>query len=236
MSRDVGVPLGQIHVIRNGVDLTRFRGSRAAFGRLRVSDAGAVVIGAVGRLVAVKDHAAFIDAIAMLRARGRRVAGVIAGEGPLRPDLEARIARLGLEGTVRLLGHCRDVETMLAGLDIFVQSSTSEGMSNTILEAMAAGLPIVATGVGGADEMVVDGETGILVPPAEPGNLADALDRLLQGESLRHAMGRAGEKRAQGEFSLERMIATYQSFYCDIMRDRLRRREEPVRPEEALST
>jgi glycosyltransferase involved in cell wall biosynthesis len=90
-------------------------------------------------------------------------------------------------------------------------------MSNTILEAMASGLPVVATNVGGADEMVVDGETGILVPPRDSNQLADALDRLASSELLRHAMGRAGRARAHAEFSLEHMIENYHLCYCDVI-------------------
>jgi sugar transferase (PEP-CTERM/EpsH1 system associated) len=237
MCHEVGLPLHRVRVIRNGVDLTRFSVGRArpASRTFGVPDDGSVVIGAIGRLVAVKDHAGFIDAIAALRARGRPVVAVIAGDGPLRPELEARIARLGLRDAVRLLGHCPDVETILSGLDIFVQSSTSEGMSNTILEAMASGLPVVATQVGGADEMIVDGQTGILVPAGEAGRLADALERLVSDESLRRAMGRAGQERAHDQFSLERMIKTYQAFYCDIMRRRIHPREKSAVHEEALS-
>ena len=166
MSQDVGFPLDRIRVIRNGVNLARFSGSRLAAARaaLGAPDAGTVVLGAVGRLVDVKDHASFIDAVHTLRTRGRNVFAVIAGEGPLRRELDERIARMGLERTVRLLGHRPDVEAVFAGIDIFVQPSKSEGMSNTMLEAMASGLPIIATAVGGADEMVIDGSTGMLVP------------------------------------------------------------------------
>ena len=96
-------------------------------------------------------------------------------------------------------------------------------MSNTILESMASGLPVVATHVGGADEMVVDGETGILVPASDAARLADALERLVRDEQLRRAMGKAGRKRAHSEFSLERMIRNYETFYCDVMSRRLAR-------------
>jgi sugar transferase (PEP-CTERM/EpsH1 system associated) len=217
MSQEIGVPLERIHVIRNGVNLERFQGAptlsaRSTFGLPADID---LVIGAVGRLVDVKNHAGLVDAVVELRARGRRVAVVIAGDGPLRPQLEAQIAQHGLEDHVRLLGHRADVEAVLGGLDVFVQSSSSEGMSNTILEAMAAGLPVVATHVGGADEMVVDGETGVLVPARDAVALANALDRLAEA-ATRRAMGRAGRARALAQFSLDRMIESYQSFYCEM--------------------
>jgi sugar transferase (PEP-CTERM/EpsH1 system associated) len=218
MSREVGVPLDQIRVIRNGVNLSRFHSvpntsTRATFGLPAGND---VVVGAVGRLVDVKNHASLLEAIALLRERGRRVALVIAGDGPLRPTLEGQIARLGLVGCVRLLGHRADVEAVLGALDIFVQSSSSEGMSNTILEAMAAGLPVVATRVGGADEMVADGATGVLVASRNSLALADALEPLVSDPPLRCAMGRAARNRAEREFALEQMIERYQSFYCEV--------------------
>jgi sugar transferase (PEP-CTERM/EpsH1 system associated) len=218
MSDEVGVPLDRIRVIRNGVNLGRFTGSadragRAAFG----VPEGGLLIGAVGRLVDVKDHAALIDAVYELRRRGHNALAVISGDGPLRGELAARIARMGLESSVRLLGHRPDVEAVFAAVDVFVQPSKSEGMSNTILEAMASGLPVVATRVGGADEMVVDGETGVLVPAGDGAALIDALDRLASRESLRRAMGRAGRIRAHRDFSLQHMVSAYQSLYCDVM-------------------
>lgn len=225
MARDVGIPLEQIRVIRNGVNLARFMGMDAepARGRLGVSLDGGIVLGAIGRLVEVKDHATFIDAVQMLRARGRHVQAVIAGDGPLRRDLEERIDARGLTSCFHLLGHRADVETVFRGLDVFVQPSRSEGMSNTILEAMASGRPVVATHVGGADELIDDGTTGVLVPPGHVTRLAEALDRLVADASLRAQMGRAARARAQAEFSLETMIGGYQSFYCEIMAPRVAR-------------
>jgi glycosyltransferase involved in cell wall biosynthesis len=148
------------------------------------------------------------------------VQAVIAGEGPMRSALEALIARSGLEESVRLLGHRPDIESVLEALDVFVQPSRSEGMSNTILEAMASGLPVVATHVGGADEMVVDGETGVLVPAHDAQALASALERLVISEALRQNMGAAGRNRVQLEFSLQAMIDGYRSFYCGLRSDR----------------
>ena len=238
MSQDVGFPLDRIRVIRNGVNLTRFAGprpaaARAAFG---APDDATVVLGAVGRLVEVKDHASFIDAVHTLRTRGRNVFAVIAGEGPLRRELDDRIARVGLEGTVRLLGHRPDVEAVFAGIDIFVQPSKSEGMSNTMLEAMASGLPVIATAVGGADEMVIEGSTGILVPPGDATRLADALDDLVCGESRRQGMGQAARTRARDEFSLDRMVERYQSFYCDVAPHTTPPRTRVRTPQESLSS
>jgi sugar transferase (PEP-CTERM/EpsH1 system associated) len=227
MSTTVGVPLSDIRVIRNGVDLTRFASigepAREHYG---VGEPDAVVVAAVGRLVPVKDHASLIDAIAILQRRGRKVVAVIAGDGPLRAELEAQIARLGVAHAVRLLGHRSDVERVLASADVFVQCSVSEGMSNTILEAMASGLPVVATRVGGADEMVRDGITGALVPAGDATQLADALDRLVGSPELRQSFGRAARRRTEDEFSLHGMVQRYQAFYRDAVRDRMAQSSE----------
>ena len=219
MSGEIGVPLDRVHVIRNGVDLNRF-GTVGAMARTGVTDSdsnGTVVLGAVGRLVQVKDHATLIAAVHVLRNRGHRVSAVIAGDGPLRGKLQARIAAHGLQDWVHLLGHRSDIESMLAGIDIFVQPSTSEGMSNTILEAMASGLPVVATRVGGADEMVVEGHTGTLVRPSDATALAVAVELLVGDAPRRRNMGRAARMRAHREFSLQAMIERYQSFYCGLL-------------------
>ncbi len=225
MASAVGVPRECVSVIRNGVNLARFTNARSAEERraLGAPDEKTILIGAVGRLVEVKDHATFIDAIHILRARGYDVLGVIAGDGPLKGNLQSRIERSGLDGRVRLLGHRPDVEAIFAGIDIFVQSSKSEGMSNTILESMASGLPVVATHVGGADEMVIDGETGVLVPPSNAELLSAALERLVTNERLRETMGSAGRARAHREFSLERMIANYETFYTSLINRRVAR-------------
>jgi glycosyltransferase involved in cell wall biosynthesis len=216
MSRDVGIPLDRVRVIRNGVNLARFA-ARADSGRraLGLHDDGRIVLGAVGRLVDVKNHALFIDAVHALRSRGCPVVGIIAGEGPLRGDLERQIARLELGDSVRLVGHRLHIESTLAAFDVFVHPSRSEGMSNTILEAMASGLPVVATRVGGADELVIDGETGTLVREGDSGQFTEALEQLVRDASRRRAMGAAARRRAHAEFSLERMIQGYQSLYCD---------------------
>lgn len=219
MARETGFPLKRVRVIRNGVDLARFDAAHSAPARTapRLASDRSVRIGAVGRLVDVKDHWNLIEAVRLLRERGCPATAVIAGEGPLRSALEAQITHAGLQAHVTLLGHRPDIETVLGALDVFVQPSRSEGMSNTILEAMASRLPVVATHVGGADEMVLDGTTGILVPVHEPPALASALERLVTSEPLRQAMGTAGRIRVEREFSLQAMIDGYRSVYCALL-------------------
>ena len=174
MAAETGFPLDRITTIRNGVNLDRFRlrdraAARQALGLARRE---ARVVGTVGRLVPVKDQATLVDAVGRAR-RGPGCAAtlVIAGDGPERAALEARAARArrrrsGSSAIGLTWSRCS------APLDVFVLSSVSEGLSNTILEAMASGPPVVATRVGGADEMVEDGVTGVLVPPLGPAALA----------------------------------------------------------------
>lgn len=214
MSAVVGVPLEMVTVLRNGVDLSRFSPERRAEARRRLGAAGdRLLVGHAGRLVEVKDQASLVEAAARLKAAGERFRVLIAGEGPLRGSLEQRIAALDVADCVTLLGHVGEVEHLLAALDVYVLCSRSEGMPNTVLEAMACGVPVVSTRVGGADELVVDGATGLLVSPGRPDLLAAAVGRLLGDGPLREAMGAEGRARACREFSVEAMVGGYRDTY-----------------------
>jgi glycosyltransferase involved in cell wall biosynthesis len=162
----------------------------------------------------VKDHATLVDAVAELRRSGVVTTLVIAGDGPERGALEMRAAAAGVD--LRLLGYRSDVERVLGALDVFVLPSVSEGLSNTILEAMAAARPVVATRVGGAEEMIDDGRTGVLVPPSDPGAMAAALRRLLGAGDVGAAMGAAARRRVEAEFTLAGMMHRYEQLYTDV--------------------
>ena len=219
MAHDVGFPLERITVIRNGVDLDRFAPrDRAAARALLGLSADALVIGTVGRLVAVKDQATLLRSFALLRQRGLIFSAVIAGTGPLREELLSQKQDLGLDN-VHFLGNRNDVETVLAGFDVFVLSSQSEGLSNTIQEAMATGLPVIATRVGGADELVDENSSGLLVPPGDPIALADALHRMSIDAAMRQQMGAAGRQRARAAFGLDGMIRSYENMYLSLTRN-----------------
>jgi glycosyltransferase involved in cell wall biosynthesis len=198
------------------VDLARFSGGSREIGRRTLGlDSEDLVIGTVGRLVAVKNQAMLLEALALVRAQGVRFKAVLAGEGPLLDDLQAQAARLGLSDRVLLAGNRRDVPDMLAAYDVFVLSSLSEGLSNVILEAMAAGLPVVATDVGGAGELVQPDRTGILVSSNDAEAMAAALLKLVRSPETRLAMG--GAARASAEhFSLDAMIRQYERVYLEL--------------------
>jgi L-malate glycosyltransferase len=217
MARNIGFPLSRISVIRNGLDLNRFqpREDKASAKLALGIGPNTLLIGTVGRTVPVKDHATFLRALALLQSTGTRCSVVIAGTGPLLEETKQLAKSLDLHD-VRILGTRDDVEAVLPAFDIFVLSSRSEGLSNTIQEAMACGLPVVATQVGGADELVVDGQTGILVPPGNPEAFADALATLVHDVELRKRFGGAGHARARSHFGLGRMIREYEDMYLDL--------------------
>jgi sugar transferase (PEP-CTERM/EpsH1 system associated) len=219
MAAQIGVARESVHVIRNGIDTGRFRPGRREEAR-RALDLSAtdVVIGTAGRLVPVKDHSSLLQAMALLAGRNVRCRLVLAGDGPLRDALHAQAAALGLTANVTFLGARSDVDLVLSACDVFVLSSLSEGLSNTILEAMATGLPVVATHVGGADELVEDGRTGLLVPSAQPPALASALATLVESVDLRLSMGTLGREKAQREFSIARMASDYERLYDTVAR------------------
>ena len=179
-------------VIHNGIDL-----SGAAVPEPR---AGPCRLVTVGRLQAPKDALTLVRALAEL-PRGAYEA-VVVGHGPDQPALESEVRQLDLESVVQLAGERKDVPQLLASSDVFVLSSGSEGLPLSILEAMAAGLPVVATKVGGVPELVLEGETGFLVPPGDPHSLAAALERLLDDSELRGRLGAAGRIRVEERFDL----------------------------------
>jgi len=219
MAREVQFPLHRIQTIRNGVDLERFSPARRADGRAQLGlGTDDLCIGTVGRLLPVKDHANMVDALARVQAAGVSFRAFIAGDGPLRAVVEERAAALGLSGRFKVLGHRHDVEAVLAAFDLFVLPSKSEGLSNTIMEALATGVPVVATDVGGASEMVDEGENGLLVPKEDPERLGAALTMLARDPERRRRMAGVNRARAEREFGLEVMVRGYRDLYLGLAR------------------
>jgi sugar transferase (PEP-CTERM/EpsH1 system associated) len=207
--RELRIPADRFEVFYNGVDVERFQRGQT---RGAPRDTGGLLIGSVGRLAAVKNYALLLHAIARLpEAPSCRL--VLIGEGPERAALKELAAQLGLERRVEFSGHRDDVPQLLQGLDIFVLPSLSEGMSNTLLEAMAAGLPVVASDVGGNRELIESERSGLLFPSGDVAALAEQLGRLLGDADLRARLGRAAALRARSEFSMEAMLARYASLY-----------------------
>jgi len=166
---------------------------------------------AVGRLKAPKDFLTLVRALAALPAGS--FDALIVGDGPDRAELETEIRRLGIEESVELSGERDDVPKLLAGSDVFVLSSRSEGLPVSVLEAMAAELPVVASAVGGLAELVEDGATGLLVPAGDERALTEALRRLIDDADLRRSMGAAGRGRAETDFDLNAFRGAHLDLY-----------------------
>jgi glycosyltransferase involved in cell wall biosynthesis len=177
----------------------------------------ALVIGAACRLIAPKGLINLIRAIELLRLEFPTLRLEIAGAGPQREDLEREVERLGLAGCVRFLGWQRDLGPLFRNWDIFAMPSLEEGFGMAAVEAMAEGLPVVATSVGGLPEIVEDGQTGYLVPPADVTALTGCLRLLLLDPKRKRAMGVAGRQRACDHFSVNRMVAEVSAIYDSLI-------------------
>ncbi len=221
LTSTVGVAGSRVTNICNGVDTDRFYPAQPDRGRSRP-----VVIGTVGRLQTVKNQILLVRACGQLLRNAPDLAGAwqlrIVGDGPERLALEAAMTAEGLEGTGTITGWNDDVPAVLRGLDIYVLPSLNEGISNTILEAMASGLPVIATDVGGNPELVTDNETGFLIPSNDPKGLAERLLRYLRSPGLAQGHGLAARSRVEREFSIQRMLIDYDRMYRDVLSSRHR--------------
>jgi len=174
---------------------------------------GAPLVGNVAALVPHKGQRYLVEAAALVVRRMPDARFLIVGDGELRATLEQAVRREQLEKHVIFTGFRPDVVSLIKGFDLFVMSSVTEGLGTSLLDAMAASRPVVATRTGGIPEVVVDGETGLLVPPRDAPALAEAIIRLLGDESLRAAFGRAGRQRVERRFSADRMVAATLAVY-----------------------
>ena len=199
----------RLATIRNGIDwrAVQAAGDRVAARRALGFDEGHRVVGMVARLRSPKTPQVLVRSLARLEARWPDLRTLFIGDGPDAAPLGAQVRLAGLGGRVRLLGDREDVPRLLSACDVFVLSTFSEGLPISILEAMAAGLPVVASDVGGIRELVDPGVTGLLVPPGDDHALAQALDVLLRQPELAAAMGRAGLRRVQDQFDVRRQAA-----------------------------
>ena len=213
MVTQIGVRPGRFTVIYNGVDTQRFV-ARATTSR-RAS--GEVVIGTVGRLVAVKNYGLLLRAVAELPRELPWTLRFI-GDGPERERLCALAQQLGVGERVQFLGHREDVAQLLGGLDIFVLPSLSEGMSNTLLEAMAAGVAVVASDVGGNPEIIESDRSGMLFACGDVDGAARKIQALVADSALRARLAAAGIDRVQSTFSMSAMLDQYQNLYRSVWR------------------
>ena len=219
----IGIPPGRLHTIYNGVDTERFH--PAASGRQPLAgspfnDPALWLVGTVGRMQTVKAQPVLARAFALalqqqptLRTRLRLV---LVGDGPLRAECESVLRQAGVAELVWFAGERGDVPDVMRGLDCFVLPSLAEGISNTILEAMSSGLPVIATKVGANEELVVPGSTGGLVRPGDADAIASSMIEYCSDPALARRLGQAGQRRAIELFSLESMVRSYETVYLRI--------------------
>jgi len=223
----IGVPPHKSRMLGNGIDSERF--ALRAEGEARpFFNGGEIVIGTVGRATDVKDHARLLDAFVLLREQlpqlRERLRLAIVGDGPLLQALRDRAAAAGVADAVWLPGARSDVPDILRSFDVFALPSIAEGTPGAALEAMASGLPVVGTRVGGTPEVIEEGVTGLLVPPSDTAALAAALKQYLVAPDLARRHGQAGRERVLRKYSMAAMVAAYQGMYDSLCERKLKSR------------
>jgi sugar transferase (PEP-CTERM/EpsH1 system associated) len=215
-----GFAAAKIAVIHNGVDTVRFSPDAAARGRVRAEldlAEDEFCIGCVANLSPVKDHMTLLAAVKEIAESCRPWRLLLIGEGPERPRLESFVnSHPAWKSQVQFLGLSHRVAEWLRAMDMFVLPSVSEGISNSLLEAMATGLPVAATAAGGNPEVVIDGQSGLLFPVGGVRQLAELLLRLRSNAERRAELAQAARRRAQASFSLETMVAHYAELYAGV--------------------
>ncbi len=213
------VAASRIEVIRSAVDTAHFDAApdcAALRSEFAIPD-GALVLGAAGQLIPRKGHRYLLEAVAGLKQRYPALRLLIFGDGYLNNQLRDQASSLGLGDTVQFAGFRDDLDNFMACFDIFVHPALAEGLGVATLKAAAAGVPVVGFDAGGLPEAIVDGETGILVAPADVAALRAALVTLLDNPDLRQRLGAAGRKRMQTEFSIDTMVTRHIALYESIL-------------------
>lgn len=220
LTREDGVPASRVVVVPNFVDAAAFDDPPPGWmehmrSELAIPD-GALVVGIVASLRPIKDHGTLLRAMAALRERFPHCVLVMMGWGAARPELEALVVELGIGNMVRFAGIQPNLPNPHRLFDVSVLCSLSEGFPNTIVEAMAAARPVVATNVGGVPDAVTDGVNGLLVAPRDSSALAGALERLLADGALRVKMGGAGQSMARNQFTAELVVPMVEALYSGL--------------------
>ncbi len=212
-------PSSKVHVIRNGVDCRRFVPDPEARHAVRAElglSSETPLVGIVAALRPEKNHAMLLEVASKIRQRLANVHWLIVGDGPERAGLESLAASQGIADRVHFLGTRGDTERILAGLDLFTLCSLNEASPVSILEALACGVPVVATDVGSVKESIVDGKTGRLVPSGDREAMTAAVESLLGNSETRHRMGEAGRRHVCQTGSLESMVHGYQELMTSL--------------------
>lgn len=219
---DAGVPSSRVTLLHNAIVLDKYRrtdGPGALEALIGHRPPGPVMV-SIGRLSPEKGHADLVDALALAASRGHHLTTVLAGDGPARADVEARIRAAGLQDQVFLPGYVKEPARLLQDADLMVLPSHTEGLPNAALEALAMEVPVLATRVGGTPEVVVDGETGRLVPAHAPQALADGLVDFLQHRDRWRAWARAGRQMVEAQFDFRTRTRKLEALYVEMMESR----------------
>jgi glycosyltransferase involved in cell wall biosynthesis len=212
-------PSGKIVVIRNGVlAVSRANAYNELCSELALNP-DVQLVGVVARLQEVKGHRFFIEAAAKVVRSEPDAHFVLVGDGPLRNEITDQAAELGIIDRVHLLGDRTDVTRLISGFDLLVLSSLHEGLPNAVMEAMAAGVTVVATAIGGTKELIVDGKTGFLVPPANADALSDRILFALANKETSRRVAQRALEFVKNRFSIERMVASVEDLYEEMMED-----------------
>ena len=214
------VPAAHIRLIPSGVDTTRFTPNSDARARIRQAygvGEQEILLLAVGSLAERKGQRTLLQAARQLKTQGMPLRYVLCGEGALRGSLQDEARTLGLETDVRFAGFCPEISDYLAAADLFVHIPLWEGLGVAVIEALAAGLPVVASRVGGIPDLIEDQTTGLLVPPQEPAALAAALSRLVHDPHWAARLGRAGQARVRARFDITVMAQANEALYYGLL-------------------
>lgn len=219
---DGGIKAETVRVVPSGIDFTPFDEARSSdYLRRELSlSQEDYLVGIVAHLADHKGHTYLIEATRILKDRAPKIKVIVVGEGPLRMDLDRQVKETHVEDMVFFLGFRDDVPQILGSLDLFVLSSKLEGMGTSIMDAMASRLPVVATRVGGIPEVVVDGETGILVPAKNPDALADAILKIYSDKQAAKQLGERGYQVVHKKFSAESMADRIIDHYEELAKKR----------------
>ncbi len=218
LSQEIGFPRQGIHVIKNGVATEKFRpgASKNKLLKLLSLESKGVIFCTAGRLEPVKNQSLLIKAFAKISVANPDARLVIVGDGPLRQDLEQEAEDCAVQDKVFFLGRRSDVNEILKEIDVYILPSFSEGMSNTILEAMSSGKPVIATNVGGNPELVLPDKTGFLIPSDNIDSLVRAMQSFIDHPELIHKFGDSGRKRTIKYFSIHAFVKNYEDMYFRI--------------------
>lgn len=216
LARAARIPRDRLHLVQGGIDLARVTDSPPLDRARLPAPMGAKLVLWTGRLDPIKGLSTLLKALAQVDP-GQSAHLLLAGDGPLRDDLEREALALGIEDRMHVLGVRRDVPSLLHSVDLFVFPSRTEGLPNALLEAMAAGLPIITTDVPGCRDLIDDGQTGLIVPRDDTSALAGAIDRLLRDDDLAARLGAQAHRKVSASWHINTTFDAYDALYRQVL-------------------